>query len=116
MGQQHPIQNLGHRHLLLARFGKNQPVDQHIHRRILDSGCVARAFSRGGFGAPIFALLVTGRQRLRPQIGSHIEIEIAHAVFILGRIDNPHRDGNTEPLQRGFEKQQDPLEARIIGQ
>ena len=64
--QQHAVERLGGGDQLGAVLGEDDALDQRIDRRILDAGIVARAGAVGGLRAPDIALLVAGRQRLRP--------------------------------------------------
>ena len=50
--------------------------------------------------APIIALLVAGRQRLRPTRGDDIEIEERRRFWILRGVDEAHADTDAEPLKR----------------
>ena len=65
--QQHPVHRLAAGDQLGGALGVDDPVDERIDRRILDADVVSRADPVGRLGAEIVALLVTGRERLRPQ-------------------------------------------------
>ena len=74
-------------------------------------GVLRRAGPVGGAGAEELALLVAGRQRLRPQVGDDVEIEIAQAVLILDVVDGANVDGDTKPFEIGLVEQDAALVA-----
>ena len=66
MGEEHPVERLRRGDELVAVLGEDDLLDQRVDAGILDAGEVARALAVGGLRAPEFALLVAGRERLRP--------------------------------------------------
>ncbi len=114
--QQHAVERPGGGDELGAILGEDDPLDQRIDRRILDADVVARARRVGGRRTPEVALLVAGRQRLRPGRDDHVEIPAAQPVLVLRIIDGADGDGDAEALERGLVEQDEALGIRILGQ
>ena len=70
----------------------------------------------GGRRAEEIALLVAGRQRLRPHAGDDVEVEIAQAVLILHVVDCANADGDAKPLQVGLVKEDAALVTLVLAQ
>ena len=67
VGEEHAVERLRRGDQLVAVLREDDLLDQRVDALVLDAGGVARALPVGGRGAPELALLVAGRQRLRPR-------------------------------------------------
>src|SRR5713226_8194904 len=94
--QQDTVERPGGRYQLATALGENHALDQGIDRGILDAGVIARAKRIGRLGAPQVALLVAGREGLRPCGYDDIEVEVTQSILILDIVVTSHGDVDTE--------------------
>ena len=111
--QQHPVECLGHGHEIGPRGGIDEPFDELVDRRVLDAGVVPRARPVGGLRAPVFALLIAGRQRLRPACPDDVEVVVLRAPRHLRRIDGAHEGPDAQLVEILGVGDDDPLEATV---
>src|SRR5690242_19189485 len=98
--QQHAIEGMRRSDELVAALGINDAIDHLVDGRVLDADDVLRTVHVRRLRSPILALLVPGRQRLRPGVhDEHVEVAIADTVLVLDRIDAADRHRNPNALQ-----------------
>src|SRR5262249_22201356 len=94
----------------------DQLLDELVDDWASDAEEISTSLLVGGLGAPILALLITGRQRLREHRHGHVVVEGVHALLVLRRVDRTHMRGNPHALEVFRERQHDALELRIVEQ
>ena len=113
---QDPVERAGLGDEALSVRRLDQLFDERVDDLALDPDQVAAAGLVGRFRAPIFALLIAGRQRLAKGHHGHVVIEGLHPLLVLRRVDRAHPRGDPHPLEVLGEGQHDPLELRIVEQ
>ena len=68
----------------------------------------------GSLRTPETALLIAGRERLRPRRDDDIEIPLPQAVFVLRRVDHAHIHFHACALKRRFVEQDETLCRTIV--
>src|SRR5215510_12605574 len=112
--QQDTVERPRGRHQLGAALGVDHALDQGIDRGILDAGVVARAGRIGRLRAPQVALLVAGRQGLRPGGYDDVEVEALQPVLILDVVDISDGDVDAETGEVRLVEVDEALRARWI--
>ena len=78
--QEHAIEGPCRSDKLCPILGEYHPVDQRVDRGILNPDIITRSQCIGSLRAPVVALLIARRQRLRPDSDNDVEVPVAQPI------------------------------------
>src|SRR6516225_5261342 len=113
---QYPVERLRMRNEARPVRRPDQLFDEVVDDWAPDAEEISASLLVGGLGAPILALLIAGRQRLREHRHGHVVVEGVHALLVLRRVDRTYPRRNPHALEVFRERQHDALELRVVEQ